>query len=136
MARRRKRKSSRGRSFPVVQVVVVLAIAWGSVWLAGMLGARVGSHLYYTRSAPERPYTDEQIRSMERASPEAAAVARQDLRVWNETVEMGESIARMEGALAATLGMFAIWGTLGAIWLFGRERERSLQGDPDGLAEI
>lgn len=136
MARRNKRKRSRRRSFPVAQVLGILVVAWGSVWLAGTIGARVGSHLYQTRSAPERPYTDEQIRSMERASPDAAAVARQDLYVWSESTEMGESIARMEGALAATLGMFAIWGTLGAIWLFGRERERSLYEDPEGLTEV
>lgn len=132
----RKTPRKRRRPFPILHVIGVLAAVWGSMWLSGMAGARIGMHLYETRVAPEAPYTDEQLRSMERASPEAAAVARQDLHVWTETFSMGQSIARVEGALAGTLLMLAVWGTLAAVWLFGRERDRDTRPRLDGFAEI
>lgn len=120
----------RRRGFPVYRALLILGLLWGSLWLSGMAGSAVGGYIYDTRYAPQPPYTAQQLRSMERASGQAAEVARQDLRIWEDTVVVGRSVARLEGALAASMLVLALWGTLAAFWLWGRERDRALRS-PD-----
>lgn len=124
-----RRAEGRGRSgFPVFRALLILGLLWGSLWLAGMGGSSVGAYIYDTRYAPQPPYSEDQLRSMERVSGQAVEVARHDLRIWEETVSMGRSVARVEGALAGSMLMLALWGTMGAFWLWGRERDRALRG--------
>lgn len=127
MARGRQKTRS-GDGFPILRALVILALLWGSLWVAGMAGSAAGGYVYDRRYAPQPPYSEEQLRSMERVSDGAAEVARHDLRIWEETVAVGRSVARVEGALAGSMIMLALWGTLAAFWLWSRERDRALRG--------
>lgn len=121
----RGRRRTRDAGFPWGRAAVVMLVLWGSLWVAGASGAALGSLIYDDRYAPPAPYTDEQLRSMQRVAPEAATVAERDLQLWAEGVEMGRSVARIEGALAGAMLLLAAWGTLAFVWLWGRERERA-----------
>lgn len=114
--------------FPIVRALAILGLLWGSLWAAGLAGSRIGGYIYDTRYAPAPPYTEEQIRSMEQVSGDGAEVANRDLKIWKDTVSVGRSVASIEGALAGSMIMLVLWGTLAAFWLWGRERERILRG--------
>lgn len=124
MATRRRRRG-RGNGFPFVRAGIVMLLLWGTLWAAGVGGAAIGTMIYNDRYAPPAPYSEEQLRSMQRVAPEAASVAERDLELWVEGVEVGRSVARVEGALAGTMLLLAIWGTLAFVWMWGRERERA-----------
>lgn len=111
-----------------MRAAVILVLLWGSMWLGGAAGSAIGIHIYDTRYAPEPPYTEAQLRSIARASEQAGQVARHDFKLWQETVNMGRSVARIEGAIAGSMLLLAVWGTLGAVWLWNRHRDRVLDG--------
>lgn len=121
-----RRRRGRDASFPIGRSLLLLAVLWGSLWAAGIGGAAAGAYVYDTRYAPPAPYTEEQLRSMERVSSPAADLARRDLDLWRETAEMGRSVARVEGALAGGMLMLAVWGALGAFWMWSRQRARGV----------
>lgn len=127
MARRRQKKSH-GPRIPVMRALVLLGVLWTSLWVAGVAGSRVGAYIYDDRYAPAAPYTEEQLQSMQRAAPEVAAMAARDLELWRDNVEMGRSVASLEGALAGTILLLACWATGGVIWMWTRERQRITRG--------
>ena len=130
MAARRKHARRRG-GFSLVRVVGLLGMLWGSLWVAGQGGAMAGSYIYEERYAPPAPYTAQQLRSMERASPEAVELANREVALWRESVDMGRSVASLEGTLAGSMMLLACWATLGVVWMWGRERERLVRNELD-----
>ena len=116
----------KGRGFPWLKGLAILGAVWASIWLASVAGGYVGVYIYDVRYSPERPYSDEQLTSMERVQSDVAAVARRDLALWQDSDEVGRSIARLEGALAGGILLLALWGTGGVLWIWGRERERAV----------
>jgi len=139
MRRRAQHKQKgRGRNFPAVRALALLIGLWGSLWIAGLAGSRIGAYIYDDRYAPEAPYTEEQVESMQRAAPEVGAMAARDLELWRDNVEMGRSVASLEGALAGTILLLAILATGGVVWMWTRERQRLTRGpldldDADGV---
>lgn len=121
----RRGKKNRNERFPWGRAALVMLVLWGSLWAAAAAGAALGSFIYDDRYAAPAPYTEEQLRSMQRVAPEAADLATRDLHLWAEGVEMGRSVAKIEGALAGAMLLLAAWGTLAVVWLWGRERERA-----------
>lgn len=137
MARRGKSRTHH-RRFPAFRALGLLAVLWSSLWVAGIAGSKVGAYIYDDRYAPAAPYTEEQLVSMQRAAPEVAAMAERDLELWRDNVEMGRSVASLEGALAGTILLLACWATGGVIWMWTRERQRLTRGmfdldDADGV---
>ena len=119
-----------------MHAIGILILIWGSLWSSAVIGSRVGNYIYNDRYAPPPPYTAEQIASMRQVSPEAARLAERDVEVWRETVELGTSLAGVEGALAGTVAILAVWLTVGLVWMWNRERrrrlEQELRWDADG----
>jgi hypothetical protein len=102
---------------------------WGSLWAAGQVGAIAGGYIYEERYAPPAPYTEAQLRSMGRASPEAVEMANREVGLWRESVEMGKAVASLEGTLAGSMMLLACWATGAIVWMWGRERERLVRSE-------
>lgn len=112
--------------FPWLQAVILVAAASLSMLGVGRLGAIVGEELH-ERNEGTAPYTAEQLRSMEMISPDAAGVAALELATWNEGLEVGRSVARVQGEIVATLVLMLGWAAVIAIWLWRRNRARLTQ---------
>lgn len=111
-------------SFPWARALLVLLALWLSVWGGSILGGRVGSYLYDDRYAPEPPYSQAEMQTLQRVAPSTFAVAQDDMHAWEETVDLGRSLARIEGTVVGGLLLLGLWGAVGLFWLWNRERER------------
>jgi len=115
------------RSFPWGRAALLLAVLWASLWAAGLAGGKVGAYVYDDRYLPEPPYSAEQMATIESMAPDTARLARLDMDSWQASVELGRTIARLEGSVVGTLLLLGIWGSLGVMWLWNRQRDRRAQ---------
>jgi len=102
-------------------------VLWASLWGAGVAGGLAGATIYEDRYMPEPPYSEEQLATIETMSPGTFKIAIQDMEAWEGTVEIGRTIARLEGKVFGSLLLLGIWGSLGLMWLWNRQRDRNSQ---------
>lgn len=126
-SRRRRRRS--GPRFPWGRTAVIVLAIWGSLWAAGLVGSEIGARVYRLEFAPSPPFTEEQLSSMRQVSPSAAEVAERDMRLWQESVTVGESVAGVHGALIGTVLLLSVWVVGGLVWLWNREGQRRAEAE-------
>jgi hypothetical protein len=110
--------------FPWGRAVLLLVVLWASLWGAGLAGGRAGAYVYDDRYVPGPPYTEQELTTLERVSPGTLEVAKLDMQAWRDSVQMGRSIASLEGKVIGSLLLLGIWGSVGLMWLWNRLRER------------
>jgi len=115
------------RSFPWGRAIMLLALLWGTLWAAGIAGGFVGAYVYEDRFVPEAPYSAEQLATIERMAPDTFKLATLDMASWQASVEMGRTIARLEGTVIGSMLLLGIWGSIGVTWLWNRQRDRRAQ---------
>ena len=111
-------------SFPWSRALLVLLTLWLTVWVGSFLGGRAAIWIYEDRFAPPPPYSEAEMQTLERVAPTTFAVAQEDMAAWRETVDLGSSLARIEGTVVGGLALIGLWGAVGLFWLWNRERER------------
>ncbi len=111
-------------TFPWGRAVLLLALLWATLWGAGLAGGMVGAYVYDDTAVPEPPYTEEQLATIERMAPGTFRVASLDMDSWRASVELGRTIARLEGKVVGSLLLLGIWGSIGVMWLWNRQRDR------------
>jgi hypothetical protein len=126
-------ETPRDAGFPWSRAALLLVVLWASLWAAGFAGGRVGTYIFDERYVAAPPYTETELATLERVSPGTFEVASMDMAAWRDSVDMGRTIARLEGKVVGSLLLLAIWGSLGLVWLWNRQRERHtrllFQGD-------
>ena len=111
-------------AFPWGRAVLLLAVLWITLWGAGVAGGIAGAYIYDDRSVPPPPYTEEQLATIERMAPETFRIATLDMDSWRAGVELGRTIARLEGKVLGSLLILGVWGSVGVMWLWNRQRDR------------
>jgi len=114
-------------TFPWGKAVLLLVVLWVTLWGAGVAGGMAGAYVYDDRSAPEAPYTEKQLAMVERMAPETFRLANLDMESWRASVVLGRTIARLEGKVIGSLLLMGVWGSLGVMWLWSRQRDRRSQ---------
>lgn len=111
-------------TFPWGRAALLLAVLWVSLWAAGMAGGVAGAYVYDDRYTPEAPYSAAQLATLERMAPSTFSIASRDMDSWEATVQLGRTIARLEGKVAGTLLVLALCGGFAILWLWKRDRDR------------
>ncbi|NKB88797.1 MAG: hypothetical protein GKS06_11320 [Acidobacteria bacterium] len=111
-------------SFPWQRAAVLLLAAWASIWVAGVVGGRAGEYVFDDRYLPEPPYTNQELASLERVSPDTYNLAMMDMGAWETTVDMGRTLARLEGRVIGSLVLLGAWASLGMVWMWNRQRAK------------
>jgi hypothetical protein len=110
--------------FPWQRALMLLLAAWASIWAAGYAGGRAGEYVFDDRYLPDPPYTEQELASLERVSPETFKIAEMDMSAWENGVEMGRTLARLEGRVIGSLVLLGVWASAGLVWLWNRQRAR------------
>lgn len=113
--------------FPWGRAALLLVMLWATLWAAGFAGGTAGAYVYDDRYVPEAPYTAEQLATIGSVSPETFRIASMDMDSWEASVDLGRTIARLEGKVMGSLLLLGIWGSLGVMWLWNRQRDRRAQ---------
>lgn len=114
-------------AFPWGRAALLLIVLWATLWAAGLAGGMIGAHVYASNYAPEPPYSTEQLATIERMAPSTYRIATMDMDSWEASVELGRTIARLEGKVIGSLLLLGTWGSIGVVWLWNRQRDRRSQ---------
>ncbi len=113
--------------FPWGSAVLLLAVLWVSLWAAGAAGGFVGVYVYDDKYVPEPPYSEAELAMVERMAPETFKIATLDMEAWEASVELGRTIARLEGKVIGSMLLLGVWGSVGVAWLWNRQRAQRAQ---------
>lgn len=114
-------------TFPWGRAALLLLMLWATLWAAVLAGGLAGAYVYDDRYVPEAPYTAAQLTTIESVSPHTFRIASLDMDSWEASVDLGRTIARLEGKVMGSMLLLGVWGSIGIMWLWNRQRDRRAQ---------